>query len=409
MANRDELIREFAAADEYRKKERTADTEALTASDTRKKNNESRTFEHKKQNTETTSHRKHGKHSIFKSLVSIITDKTLNKMMNVFLYCLIVNAFEYFVLINRFGIPTRGAIGKVLGILIILGYMYFYGQKLHSIGLNTRLKPLLSGIRGAVLFNLAIIPAYVIECIYYLIKKEHIIIRVFAYTQAYSEVGAADFIANILLLIAINALSAVMLEVLFRGILMKMGKAKFGFWQTAAVVSVFYSLWYLTVPLSKVTAGYSPRSIFSLCIFYLIFEFFISIKWCMCKRATGSIWLSVFDHFIFTTVVGLVRVVNTTPGLSNYIDVKRNYRLIVIQAISFAICYAYYKRKMHRKEKMLQEAGVHSIYDFDSLASLSEEDVRRQAERIKTAEGEIDSTYLRHLIDIGVETDRESK
>lgn len=399
MASRDDLIKEFAVAEEHRKKDSTADkskpdADGAAADSTKQSNTESSSHHHGKRRK---------KRSFFKTFVSIFTDKTLNKMMNVFLFCLIVNAVEYFVLINRFGIPTKGAIGKILGLLIILGYMYFARLKLHNVGLTSRVRPLLSGLRGALLFNLAIIPAYIIEYIYYLIKGQHVIIRVFAYTESFSKVGAIHFIANILLLVAINAVSAVMLEVLFRGILMKMGKAKFGFWQTATIVSIFYSLWYLIVPLSKVTAGYSPKGVLTLCIFYLIFEFFMSIKWCMCARATGSIWLSLFDHFFFTTLVGLVRIVNTTPGLSNYIDVLRNYRLIVIQVISFAICYAYYKRKMHKKEKMLQEVGVHSIYDFDSLANMSEEDVSRQAERIKTSDGEIDSTYLQHLIDIGVE------
>ena len=188
-----------------------------------------------------------------------------------------------------------------------------------------------------------------------------------------------------------------MLESLFRGILMKMGKAKFGFWQTTVIVSIFYSIWYLIIPLSKVTNGYKPLQLLSLCVFYLIFEFFVSIKWCMCLRATGSIWLSVFDHFIFTTAVSLIRVVNLEPGVINNIDSMRNYRLIVIQLISFVFCYLYYRKKMRRKERLLLEAGVHSFYAFDSLADMSEEDVERQAERIKTADGDIDSEYLKHI------------
>ena len=53
--------------------------------------------------------------------------------------------------------------------------------------------------------------------------------------------------------------------------------------------------------------------------------------------------------------------------------------------------------KMTKKERLLQAAGVRSIYSFDSLAEMSEEDVSRHAERIKTSDGEIDAEYLKLL------------
>ena len=177
---------------------------------------------------------------------------------------------------------------------------------------------------------------------------------------------------------------------------MKMGKGKFGFWQTATIVSIFYSVWYLVVPLSRLTAGYSFSQITALCIFYLIFEFALSIKWCMCSRATGSIWLGLFDHLFFNLIINAVHVINMTDT-SVFTDNYRNYRLILIQIFSFIICFSYYKMKMRKKERLLQAAGVRSIYSFDSLAEMSEEDVSRHAERIKTSDGEIDAEYLKLL------------
>ena len=88
-------------------------------------------------------------------------------MLNVFLFCMIVNVVEYFVLINYLGVPTKGAVGKLLGALIILGYMYVSRLKLHNVGLSTNPRAIKSGIRNALIFNLAIIPAYIVEFIYY--------------------------------------------------------------------------------------------------------------------------------------------------------------------------------------------------------------------------------------------------
>ncbi len=393
MPTKEELMRQFSLAEEKEKAPPEAELQQQEKTEDKKipeKPLVPNSHEHGKR-------RKKKKKKFGKILFSILEDKTLNKMLNVFLVCLIVNAVEYFVLINYFGIPTKGVVGKILGLLVIMGYMYTARLKPRNVGFSTNPKAIIGAIRNALVFNLAIIPAYLIEYFYLVLNGGQPIIRVFAYQAALSKVGPLYFIANILLLLIINTVSAIMLEVLFRGILIKMGKGKFGFWQTAVIVSAFYSIWYLIIPLSKVSAGYSFGQLISLCVFYLLFEFFVSIKWCMCTRASGSVWLALFDHLFFNVLVELIHVLDTTPGLSNYIDVNRNYRLIIIQVISFAFCFSYYKMKMRKKERMLQAVGIRSIYTFDSLAEMSEEEVSRQAERIKTSDGEIDAEYLKLL------------
>lgn len=393
MPTKEELMRQFSLAEEKEKAPPEAELQQQEKAEDKKTPEKPlvpNSHEHGKR-------RKKKKKKFGKILFSILEDKTLNKMLNVFLICLIVNAVEYFVLINYFGIPTKGVVGKILGLLVIMGYMYTARLKPRNVGFSTNPKAIIGAIRNALIFNLAIIPAYIIEYFYLVLNGGQPIIRVFAYQAALSKVGPLYFIANILLLLIINTVSAIMLEVLFRGILIKMGKGKFGFWQTAVIVSAFYSIWYLIIPLSKVSAGYSFGQLISLCVFYLLFEFFVSIKWCMCTRASGSVWLALFDHLFFNVLVELIHVLDKTPGLLNYIDVNRNYRLIIIQVISFAFCFSYYKMKMRKKERMLQAVGIRSIYTFDSLAEMSEEEVSRQAERIKTSDGEIDAEYLKLL------------
>ncbi len=393
MAKREDLIRQFGEAEEKRPASAKAEPLSVPSSpvtkEEPKKNNVSHhggTIKRKRQKA---------RRKFFSAVHNILTDKTLSKMLNVFLFCMIVNVVEYFFIIRHLGIQTRGALGKVLGTLIILGYMYTARLKPHNIGLSTNPRAIKSGIRNALIFNLAIIPAYALEYIglKFFLKKD-VIIRAFAYDSPLSEVGPFYFTANLLLLLAVTALSSVMLEVLFRGILIKMGKGKFGFWQTAVIVSLFYSFWYLVVPLSKLVRGYTPADVLMQCLFYIIFEFIVSLKWCMCSRATGSIWLSVFDHFIFNSALNFVHIINSTSGK---VDVDLQTRLIIIQAVSFALCFSYYKMKMRKKERLLQKVGIRSIYSFDSLAEMSEEDVSRHAERIKTADGEIDSEYLKLL------------
>ncbi len=393
MAKREDLIQQFGEAQEKRpaqpKEEPLSVPSAPVAKDIPEENKVNHHGGAVKRK------RKKARKRFFTAIHDILTDKTLSKMLNVFLFCMIVNVLEYFFIINSAHVQTRGALGKVLGALIIIGYMYTARLKPHNVGLSTNPKAVRSGIRNSIIFNLAIIPAYLFEFVVLKIfYKKDVIIRLFAYESPKSKVGFFYFIAYILLLVAVTALSAIMLEVLFRGILVKMGKGKFGFWQTAVIVSAFYSLWYLVIPLSKITRGYSLQKLIPLCLFYIVFEFFISLKWCMCARATGSIWLSVFDHFIFNTTVNLIHIVDRTSG---DIDIELQTRLILIQIVSFIICFSYYKMKMRKKERLLQAVGVRSIYSFDSLAEMSEEDVSRQAERIKTADGEIDAEYLKLL------------
>lgn len=344
----------------------------------------------------TSSHSKKKKHKVIRALVNIFSDRTFCKMLNSFLFCMIVNAFEYFFLINQKNIQTRGAIGKIFGVIVIFVFMYSARLKPRNMGLPPDPRVIFSGIKKSFLFSLAFIPAYLVDILLVLIRRGHPHLTVFAYNQPHSSVGFVDWIANILLLIGISALSAFMLEFLFRGIILRMGRSKFGFGQTAFIVSLFYSIWYLIIPLSKITR-FSASSLVPLCLFYLVFEFFLSLKWCLCVRATGAVWLAIFDHFLFITITGLLRVVDTTVGLSNYIDVNKYWRYIVYQIVSFILCYLYYKKKMLLRKKINRANGVQAGFVFDSLADMVPEDINADKKTADDRTVVIDEAYRKHL------------
>ena len=342
------------------------------------------------------SHRKKKKHKFIRAVVNIFSDRTFCKMLNSFLFCLSVNAFEYFFLINQKNIQTRGAISKIFGVIVVFVFMYSARLKPRNLGLPPDVRLIFSGVKKALLFSLSFVPAYLVDMLIVLIKGGRPHLTVFAYNQPYTSVGLVDWIANILILIAISALSAFMLEFLFRGIIFRMGKSKFGFAQTAFIVSLFYSLWYLIIPLSKITR-FAPLSIIPLCIFYLLFEFFLSVKWCLCVRATGAVWLPIFDHFLFITITGLLRIVDTTVGADNYIDVNKYWRYIVYQIVSFILCYLYYKKKMLLRKKMKRAQGTRSGFVFDSLADMTPDDISSEKKTHIVDEESIDENYRNYL------------
>ncbi len=342
------------------------------------------------------SHHKKKKHKFIRAVVNIFSDRTFCKMLNSFLFCLIVNAIEYFFLINQKNIQTRGTVSKVFGVIVIFLFLYTARLKPRNLGLPPDPRLILSGVKKALLFSLAFIPAYLVDILIVLIRRGHPRLTVFAYNQPHSSVGFVDWAANILLLLVISALSSFMLEFLFRGIIFRMGKSKFGFEQTAFIVSLFYSIWYLIIPLSKIT-HYKASSLLPLCIFYLLFEFFLSLKWCLCVRATGAVWLAIFDHFLFITITGLLRVIDTTVGATNYIDVNKYWRYIVYQLVSFVLCYLYYKKKMMLRQKVRRARGSRSGFVFDSLADMVPEDINADKKPAETGEAVIDETYQKHL------------
>lgn len=343
------------------------------------------------------SHRKkRKKHKFLRAVVNIFSDRTFCKMLNAFLFCLSINAIEYFFLINQQNIQTKGAISKVFGVIIVFVFLYSVRLKPRTFGLPPDPRVIVGGLKRAVMFSVAIIPAYLVDILIVLIKGGHPHLTVFAYNQPHSTVGFLYWIANILILILINALSAFMLEFLFRGIIFRMGKAKFGFGQTAFIVSLFYSIWYLIIPLSKLI-NYTAISVLPLCIFYVIFEFFLSLKWCLCVRATGSVWLCIFDHFIFITVTGLLRIVDTSDGLSNYIDVNKYWRYIVYQLVSFALYYIYYKKKMLFRRKAKKAGRSRSGFVFDSLADMVPDDINNTGSVNSVDPEKMDETYKMHL------------
>ncbi len=337
------------------------------------------------------------KRKLSQVLYNVFSDRTFCKMLNAFLFCMAVNTFEYFYLINKCNIPTRGAIGKVFGIIVVFIFMYSARLKPAHLGIPQDTRLILSGIRRALIFSVAIIPAYLVDIIFVLIKGGSPGLSIFAYNQVKATVGTTDWIANILILILINALSAFMLEVLFRGIIYRMGKSKFGFGQTTFIVSLFYSLWYLMIPLSKIVY-YPPSMVLPLCAFYLIFEFFLSMKWCLCARASGSVWLPIFDHFIFTTSTALIRVVDTAKVSSNYIDANKYIRYIVFQIVSFILCYLYYKKKMLLRKKMKSASVSRPHVVFDSFADLTPADVLLMKSQ-KDTDSPLDESAQKHPSD----------
>ncbi|MBQ9552353.1 MAG: CPBP family intramembrane metalloprotease [Clostridia bacterium] len=343
------------------------------------------------------SHHGKKKHRFFRAVVNVFSDRTFCKMLNAFLFCLIVNAFEYFFLINQKNIQTRGAISKIFGVIILFIFMYSARLKPKNLGLPPDPRAIISALKKAIFFSLAFIPAYLIDILIVLIKGGSPRLTVFAYNQPHSSVGFVDWAANILLLIVISALSSFMLEFLFRGVILRMGRAKFGFVQTAFIVSIFYFIWYLIVPLSKITRIPLGRLI-PLCLFYLVFEFFLSFKWCLCVRATGSIWLAIFDHFFFITITGVLRVVNTAEGVSNYIDVNKYWRYVIFQAISFALCYMFYKKRMLLRKKKQSARGSRSTFVFDSLADMVPEDINSDRKQpLSVDESKLDENYKKYL------------
>ena len=118
MAKREDLIRQFGEAEE--KKPPQAKNEPLSVPSSPVAKDEPKTDNVNHHGGKIKIKRKRAKKKFFSAVRNILTDKTLSKMLNVFLFCMIVNVVEYFVLINYLGIPTKGAVGKLLGALIIL-------------------------------------------------------------------------------------------------------------------------------------------------------------------------------------------------------------------------------------------------------------------------------------------------
>lgn len=267
--------------------------------------------------------------------------KILFTVLFIYILCFMFRWFDYFILRTDQTFLGEAIMHKVIGIMIFYGITKIYAIRLKDIGFekNNILQNFLKGIA----FGLSVfIVAYIVEILILVFnnKFETIDIYVSTYT-IYGNIGnQTSFIFFVICIIG-NIINVVMEEGLFRGLFQKMLEYKYSFIVSALISSILFGIWHIISPIRSYYDGTIGVNILLINLIMLTAtSSIIGFKFYLITKITGSLYMSMGDHFINNAIVNMVHIISDTG-----VDELQIIRISVAQTLSFIIVLIYYMRK----------------------------------------------------------------
>lgn len=271
--------------------------------------------------------------------------KILLIILLIYILCLVFRGFEYFVLRTDQTFWGEAFIHKLIGIMIFYAVAKMYGMNLKDIGFekNSVLRNLLKGLGfGMSMF----IVAYIIEILILVVQNKFTMVQI--YVSAYAidgNIGNQTALLFFIICIIGNIINVVMEEGLFRGLFQKMLEHKYSFIVSAIISSSLFGIWHIMAPVRSYCDGMIGVSGLLVNMIMLIATSgIIGFKFCLLTKMTGSLYMSMSDHFVNNTIVNIFHVISDTG-----VDELQVVRIAVAQSISFIIVFIYYLRNYKGK------------------------------------------------------------
>ena len=289
-----------------------------------------------------------------------VQQKTVRKTIYAFLMFMVARLFEELIVIPHFGLDTKGLVSCVLGIVILLVYIRFDNKALDEIGLLFSARKVGKGIGFALLLNAAITVVVFGVQYLYMLKKDGYTVLTLYYDDtehAYSG-GLKAFLFWALFGLVVAIFHAVFYELSFRGLFLTIGQRSLSFSVVNALQAGLYAVWYL-IPILRVLIN-SPGArewkwYVNIFLFMLIYEFITAFRLGMLRKASGSLWVCIFDHIGFAFILDFVHVQFTGADAKAVNDPNQYVQLIAYQLLSLAVCFVYYLVRNKKAHARIQE------------------------------------------------------
>ena len=138
--------------------------------------------------------------------------------------------------------------------------------------------------------------------------------------------------ANIICIIG-NIINVVMEEGIFRGLFVSRLEEKYSFIAAALISSVLFGLWHGVGPLRSFL--YGETSAFGLlmnCLILILSSALVGFKFCLLTKLTGSVYMSMGEHFVNNTIVNILHVLSAGGA-----DTYQVIRISIAQSLSFTV------------------------------------------------------------------------
>lgn len=258
----------------------------------------------------------------------------------IFIICVCVRIFEYFVIRTDETVISENFIHKVFGIILLFVTVYGFKIKWSDIGFTGR--GVFSGagkgiLLGAVCFSIA----YSAECLILYIMNHNVHLEVYASGFSLTnDMQKQRGIIFIFLCIIFNLINVWMEEGVFRGLYSGILE-NCSLIKNILITAFFFGIWHWVMPLRDYLDGNSSVSnLLVMGIGYIILAGIMSVKWSLLYRITGSLWMGLGDHLFNNVIVtNLLHVVS-----DNEADNMQIVRILTGQLISFFAVLIYYRK-----------------------------------------------------------------
>ncbi len=262
-------------------------------------------------------------------------------VLRIYILCFVFRGLEYFVLRTDETFWGEAFIHKLIGILIFYFAAKMYGMNLKNIGFekNSALCNLLKGLG----FGLsAFIVSYIIEILILIAQNKFAMVQI--YVSAYAidgNIGNQTALIFFIICITGNIFNVVMEEGLFRGLFQKMLEHKYSFIVSAIISSGLFGIWHIMAPVRSYCDGMLGVSgLLVNMIMLIVTSGIIGFKFCLLVKMTGSLYMSMSDHFVNNTIVNIFHVISDTGA-----DELQVVRIAVAQSLSFIIVLIFYNSR----------------------------------------------------------------
>ncbi len=263
----------------------------------------------------------------------------------IYISCFVFRGFEYFILRTDQTFWGEAFIHKLIGIMIFYSVAKLYGMNLKDIGFgkNNVLRNLLKGLG----FGLSVfIVAYITEILILIVQNKFAMVQI--YVSAYAidgNIGNQTAFIFFIICILGNIINVVMEEGLFRGLFQKMLEYKYSFIVSAIISSSLFGVWHIMAPVRSYCDGMIEVSgLLVNMIMLIVTSGIIGFKFCLLAKMTGSLYMSMSDHFVNNTIINIFHVISDTG-----VDELQVVRIAVAQSLSFIIVLIFYRRNYKGK------------------------------------------------------------
>lgn len=264
----------------------------------------------------------------------------------IYLICVLFRGMEYMFIRTDQSILGEAFIHKLVGILIIIYATGHFSLPWYEIGF-TKKNSLKYILYGLLLGFIVYVLAYGTELLLQLSRGNYPSLRLYVSSYAINgnqgmETGLLFFIICILG----NIINVVMEEGMFRGLFMNLTELKYSFLGSVVISSTLFGIWHVAAPIRSLVDGQMnlPQTAVAALIL-MITTGLAGAKFCLLGKITGSIWMSMADHFFNNLIINTLHIIT----LYNE-DALQMIRISIAQTLSFCIVlFLYWKSTAGQK------------------------------------------------------------